>query len=90
MDQDITLLQALEGFFASNPQTYYLITDLRNNTTILRVDDLDQQAINTEEFILDGFGEIEFSYRQGDYRLDFTSNGSEYYLFGYDEGVVSI
>nr|WP_145401707.1 hypothetical protein [Paenibacillus xylanexedens] len=87
---EITLLQALEGFFESNEHTYYMITDRNGYNTVLRVDDLDEKAANTEDFILHNIGDIEFGYRDGETRFDFTSNDKQYYLFGYDGGIVSI
>lgn len=87
---EITLFQALQGFFESNEQTYYMITDREGYNTILRVDDKEEQATNTENFILYNIGDVEFGYRHGETRFDFTSNDKQYYLFGYDEGIVSI
>lgn len=90
MDQDITLLQALEGFFASNRSQHYMLTDLSGHFTILRVDYLELEAVNTVEFIIDNFTEIEFEYRQGDYRFDFVANDKHYYIFPFDDAIVSI
>jgi hypothetical protein len=90
MDQDITLLQALEGFFASNPSQYYMLTDLKNHFTILRVDEIESEGINTEEFIIEIFESVEFEYVKGHYRFDFVANDRDYYIFPFDDGIVSI
>ena len=85
------LKENLKKFFKNNDGTYYLITDLQGYTTILRVDDLGFEALNTEDFILKDIGTVEKSfYSESDNRVDFTIKGKRYYLFNYDAGVVSI
>ncbi|ALS22115.1 hypothetical protein [Paenibacillus naphthalenovorans] len=81
----------LKDFFKYNEGAYYLITDNTGYNTILRVDDVVFETVNTEKFIAEHIGEIEeYFYTDKDYRLDFTVKGKQYFLINYDDGVVSI
>mgnify|MGYP001297485527 CR=1 FL=1 len=87
----MNLLENLKQFYKNNDGTYYLVTDTVGYYTLLRVDDIGFEAVNTEEFVSKHIGTVENSfYSEGDNRLDFTVRGKRYYLLKFDNGVVSI
>jgi hypothetical protein len=87
------MLEELKKFYRQNDGTYYMITNREDHITILRVDDVGFEALNTKEFIEKNIGDVvDFSYN-GDDRFDFTIRSCpnvNYYLFNYDSGIVTI
>lgn len=81
--------EMLKSFFDGNKQSFYLITDGVGYNTILRVDDLDVEHLNTGEFIFNHIGEVTaFTMNYDEVR--FEVDGKQYALNGYDSGLVSI
>lgn len=87
------MLEELKKFYKQNDGTYYIITNREDYITVLRVDDVGFEALNTKEFIEKNIGDVaEFSYHGFD-RFDFTIRSSpnvNYYLFNFDFGIVSV
>lgn len=81
--------EMLKGFFSGNKQSYYLITDAVGYNTILRVDDLNVEHLNTSEFIYNHIGKVT-AYTKSYDEVRFEVDGKQYALIGYDSGLVSI
>lgn len=87
------MIEELKKFYKQNEGSYYIITNRTDYITILRVDDLGFEALNTKEFIEKNIGDVlEFDYNCSD-RFDFTIRSYpnvKYHLFNFDDGLVSI